>query len=129
MTQKEAAEILLKYFPGIPNAEVRYAAAMGAEALKNSDCSVCNRRSWYQKGYQDGLNADKWIPCEKDMPPKPKENPVFENKPLEMYMVTVKNTDYPFRAFWNGKFFTDGFSRLNVTAWQQLPEPYKEGEK
>lgn len=34
MTNQEAAEILLRYFPAVPNAKVRYAAAMGVEALK-----------------------------------------------------------------------------------------------
>lgn len=71
-------------------------------------------------------NGGGWIPCEDRLPPQPKENPIFEGKPLELYLVSVKNTDYAFRAFWNGKFFADGFSKLqNVEAWQPLPEPYR----
>lgn len=66
-----------------------------------------------------------WIACEDRLPPQPKENPIFDGKPLELYLVSVKNTDYAFRAFWNGNFFTDGFSKLqNVEAWQPLTEPY-----
>ena len=70
--------------------------------------------------------APKWIPCSERLPDEPEENPVFENKRLELYLVSVKYTDYPFRAFWNGKFFTEGWSKLeNVIAWMPLPEPYK----
>lgn len=71
-------------------------------------------------------NGGEWILCEDRLPPQPKKNPIFDGKPLELYLVSVKNTDYAFRAFWNGKFFADGFSKLqNVEAWQPLPEPYR----
>lgn len=66
-----------------------------------------------------------WIPCEAELPPKPKENPLYENKPLQVYLVSVKSGEEPFRAFWNGKNFTDGWSKLDVEAWMPLPQPYK----
>lgn len=66
-----------------------------------------------------------WIPCNKELPPQPEENPVFDNKPLELYLASVKGADYPFRVFWNGKFFTDGFGKVDVIAWQPLPKPYQ----
>lgn len=66
-----------------------------------------------------------WIPCDKELPPQPKENPAFDNKALELYLVSDGYSDYPFRAFWNGKFFVDGFSSVDVIAWQPLPEPYQ----
>lgn len=68
---------------------------------------------------------DGWIPVEECPPEEPKENPEFEGKKIELYLVTVKGTKYPFRAMWNGKFFTDGWSKCNVIAWRPLPEPYK----
>ena len=67
---------------------------------------------------------DGWIPVEERLPEEPKENPEFEGKKIELYLVTVKGTKYPFRAMWNGKFFTDGWSKCNVIAWRPLPEPY-----
>lgn len=74
------------------------------------------------EGYYNG----GWILCDDRLPQQPKENPIFDGKPLELYLVSVKNTDYAFRAFWNGKFFADGFSKLqNVIAWQPLPSPYR----
>lgn len=66
-----------------------------------------------------------WIPVEECPPEEPKENPEFEGKKIELYLVTVKGTKYPFRAMWNGKFFTDGWSKCNVIAWRPLPEPYR----
>lgn len=68
---------------------------------------------------------DGWIPVEERLPERPKENPEFEGKKLELYLVTVRGTKYPFRAFWNGSYFTDGWTRCNVTAWCPLPEPYR----
>ena len=67
---------------------------------------------------------DGWIPVEERLPEEPKENPEFEGKKIELYFVTVKGTKYPFRAIWNGKFFTDGWNKCNVIAWRPLPEPY-----
>ena len=72
-----------------------------------------------------------WIPCSRELPPQPKENPEFDNKALQLYLVSDGYSDYPFRAFWNGKFFVDGFSHVDVIAWMPLPEPFtpKEGRE
>lgn len=67
---------------------------------------------------------DGWIPVEERLPEEPKENPVFDDKPLELYLVDMGGS-YPLRAFWNGKEFTDGWSVLKVTAWMPLPDPYR----
>ena len=67
---------------------------------------------------------DGWIPVEERLPEEPKENPVFDDKPLELYLVDMGGS-YPLRAFWNGKEFTDGWRDLKVTAWMPLPEPYR----
>ena len=68
---------------------------------------------------------DDWVSVEERLPEEPKENPEFEGKKIELYLVTVKGTKYTFRAMWNGKFFTDGWSKCNVIAWRPLPEPYR----
>ena len=68
---------------------------------------------------------DGWIPVEERLPEEPKENPEFEGKEIKLYLVTVKGAKYPFRAMWNRKVFTDGWSKCNVIAWRPLPEPYK----
>ena len=65
-----------------------------------------------------------WIPVEERLPEEPKENPVFDDEPLDLYLVDMGGS-YPLRAFWNGKGFTDGWSVLEVIAWRPLPEPYR----
>lgn len=71
----------------------------------------------------------RWIPVSERLPEEPKENEIFDNKPLELYLVSIKGDPYPFRAFWNGKFFTNGWQKCDVTAWMPLPEPYQVGAK
>ena len=66
---------------------------------------------------------DGWVSVEERLPEDPKENPAFDDKPLELYLVDMGGS-YPLRAFWNGKRFTDGWSILDVKAWRPLPEPY-----
>lgn len=88
----------------------------------------------YARGFIKGLKKsekiirkhmnDGWIPVEERLPEDPKENPVFDDKPLELYLVDMGGS-YPLRAFWNGKQFTDGWSILKVIAWRPLPEPYR----
>ena len=67
---------------------------------------------------------DGWIPVDERLPEEPEENPVFDDKPLELYLVDIGGS-YPLRAFWNGKKFTDGWSALDVKAWMPLPESYR----
>lgn len=71
---------------------------------------------------------DGWIPVEERLPEKPKETPVFDGKELELYLVDI-GANYPLRAFWNGQKFTDGWSVLNVKAWQPLPKRYRPERK
>lgn len=69
----------------------------------------------------------EWIWCKDRLPEEPGENPEFEGKPLEVYLVCVKGEKYSFRAFWNGKNFADGWSIIeNVVAWMSLPAPPEE---
>ncbi len=72
----------------------------------------------------DEMNNDGWISVDERLPEIPEENPSFDNKPLELYMTDI-GQEYPIRAFWNGRGFTDGWSILDVIAWQPLPKPYK----
>lgn len=64
--------------------------------------------------------ADKWIPVEVEMPPKPR----FREKG---YLVQIKNVVEPYLAYWNGKEWIDESNDIveDVLAWQPLPQPYK----
>lgn len=70
-------------------------------------------------------SSDGWISVEERLPGEPEENPEFEYKKLELYLVSIPGGKYPFRAFWNGKNFTDGLVKCNVAAWRHLPESYR----
>ena len=65
-----------------------------------------------------------WISVNDCLPPQPTENKTLDYKPLELYLVYVNGDDYPFRAFWNGKFFADGIAKVeNVSYWMPMPLP------
>lgn len=63
----------------------------------------------------------QWIPVTERLPE------VYRDKYGELipFLVCLKDTDYPFRAFFDGKKWGDGCFKLSVVAWMPLPEPYK----
>ena len=95
----------------------RYKENANAEAV-----DICYGMKVAKKIIRNHMN-DGWIPVGERLPEDPKENPAFDDKPLELYLVDMGGS-YPLRAFWNGKRFTDGWSILDVKAWRPLPEPY-----
>lgn len=94
---------------------------------------IYEKLATYEDAEEQGLPL-RWIPCSEQIPEEPEENPLFDGKCLEVYLVTTKygsseqDKVYPFRAFWNGINFTDGMNILDVIAWMPLPKPYRESE-
>ena len=105
------------------------------------NCGECNRRKWYQIGYEDGKKDKDWISVEDRLP---------EDDDMRFYMCIVENheedlpmscqydSEYGF-GFWHDIYdstslgFVDTVFKTNdelgyekVVAWQPLPEPYKE---
>ena len=74
-------------------------------------------RDQYNKGYQDGLNADKWIPCSERLP-KENEHVLICNNRHDVY-VGYYNKEFKWYYQYGAFVFAD------VIAWQPLPEPYK----
>lgn len=101
------------------------------KAQPKTDCFDCSRRKWYMKGYQDGLNTYKWIPCEERLP---ECEWGYETKEL---MYQLKDTDsievgyygeggtYRDRYFRTCRDLFEGVDASDVIAWQPLPQPYK----
>lgn len=95
----------------------------------NKGWNDCNK--YWCDTIREQPKVGEWIPCSERLPEEPKTNPVLKGKNLELYLVTTEYGSneqdklYPFRAFWNGVNFTDGWHILDVIAWQPLPEPYK----
>lgn len=107
----------------IGNMEVDgYVRASRVKEIIRSDMESISREK-DMKITRSSRDNGGWIPVEERLPEVPEENPIFDNKPLELYLVDI-GAEYPIRAFWNGREFTDGWSLLNVIAWQPLPEPY-----
>lgn len=78
-------------------------------------------RDSYNKGYNDGLNADRWIPVERELP---KEN--------ETVMASCGQCVFP-EARYSKKYGWEGLADslgdywetiYDVEAWQPLPKPY-----
>lgn len=81
-------------------------------------------REQYSKGYEDGLNANRWIPCSERLPEEYAEVLGFGREGYT-YIVMMYDTKIYGKVWrqWNG-----GELRLDwIVAWMPLPEPY-EGE-
>ena len=91
----------------------------------NKSTGYINKLGDCSTGKDINVLGNGWIPCSERLPEEPEENPEFEGKPVELYLVSFKGIKYPWRAFWNGKDFTDGWDIVNPEAWMPLPEPYK----
>ena len=120
--EKKLIEILSKnsIFEKITNAEGKNIFNIIDEQPK-TDCFDCTRREWYQKGYQDGLNADKWIPVEERLPQVDTEvliTNIFGN--LYVYTLTKDGE----RFLWEDDYGM-WTSFEDVIAWKPLPQPYK----
>lgn len=139
----ESLDIIVTMIDGKPYYEIKYKEVgkrhynIGYSSY-DLDFVLEWKEKWFEvvenKVAKDTHVPGKWIPCSARIPEYPKENPVFDGKHLEMYLVTINcgisNLDkvYPFRAFWNGINFTDGWEILDVIAWMPLPEPYREND-
>ena len=95
--------------------------------VKEQPQCICTRREWYQKGYQDGLNADKWISVEERLPSEHDEYLVWWNDVTrnEYYEIA----EYSPKEGWIGNIQQAFDGKYTVIAWQPLPQPYKKGVK
>ena len=85
-------------------------------------------RNQYDKGYEDGKKANKWIPVSERLP---NEDECKTNNRL--FIVSDGNRTYAEYFDVNKECFgeptMEGFRvDRSVIAWQELPEPYKENE-
>ena len=71
-----------------------------------------------------GVTVQEWIPASE--PPKKYRDEYGELIP---FLVCEEDTDYPFRAMYDGKTWGDGFFAIPVKWWMNLPAPPKEKER
>ena len=100
-------------------------------------CGECSRRKWYQIGYEDGKKNDGWIPVEDKLPEEKgwyqctcSYKEIWNDDIVRdlYYYPEIKEFVDNIRYEANGlKDIEKYYWTKYVTAWQPLPEPYKEG--
>ena len=77
--------------------------------------------------------AQRWIPVEERLPAVSEYRngdkfKSMDSNELVPFLVCCEDTEIPFRAFYDGKNWGDGWGKQNVTHWQHLPQPPEKGE-
>lgn len=70
--------------------------------------------------FKESASKSAWISVKN--PPETYRDDYGELIP---FLVCCRNTEYPFRAVYDGTTWGDGIGRLKVTHWMPLPEPPK----
>lgn len=88
-------------------------------------CGECSRRKFYMQGYEDGKKDDGWIPVEERLP---EEDERYKGRKAIDVLVTTANGRVT-KVQRQSKYDCWCWGRIygEPTAWQPLPEPYKEG--
>jgi hypothetical protein len=72
----------------------------------------------YNAGYR---KQSGWISVDERLPSADEIRDEYGE--LVPFLVVEKDTTQPFRAFYDGFVWGDGFVKLDVTHWMPLPEP------
>lgn len=98
-------------------------------------CDKCNRRKWYQMGYDDGFEAqpEKWIPVSSGKLPTDEEDVFITYQDKDDHNNRcISITSYKERFFGNlslGKMWIPPFeyfhSNYEVVAWMPMFDEYK----
>lgn len=104
--REKLVELLAEYFGVDP-------AYYGIEAEHLADYLISN-----------GVTVQEWTSVAE--PPKEYRDEYGELIP---FLVCEEDTDYPFRAMYDGKTWGDGIFAIPVKWWMHLPAPPKEKER
>ena len=74
--------------------------------------------------------AQRWIPVKERLPTVSEYRngdkfKSMDSNELVPFLVCCEDTEIPFRAFYDGKNWGDGWGKLEVIYWMLLPEPPK----
>ena len=78
--------------------------------------------------------AQRWIPVSERLPTASEYRngdryKSMDSNELVPLLVCCKDTEIPFRAFYDGKRWGDGWGKPEVTHWQPLPEPPRKDDE
>lgn len=73
---------------------------------------------------------NRWIPVSEKLPEASEYRngnryKSMDSNELVPFLVCCEDTELPFRAFYDGKNWGDGWSKLDVICWMPLPAPLK----
>ena len=96
-------------------------------------CNISNKDKVIESLTADLEAADKaqrWIPVSERLPAVSEYRngdkfKSMDSNELVPFLVCCEDTEIPFRAFYDGKNWGDGWGKQNVTHWRPLPEPPK----
>ena len=76
--------------------------------------------------------AQRWLSVEERLPAVTEYRngdryKSMDSNELVPFLVCCEDTEIPFRAFYDGKNWGDGWGKQNVTHWQHLPQPPEKG--
>ena len=76
--------------------------------------------------------AQRWIPTSERLPDASEYRngnrfKSMDSNELVPFLVCCEDTEIPFRAFYDGKNWGDGWGKREVTHWRKLPEPPQKG--
>ena len=97
-----------------------------------ANCKICGKHEFVMQCVCDDCTKEiaapsyrRWISV-KDRLPTEGERFDDEYNELIPLLVCTSGTKYPFRAFYDGKKWGDGWGEVVVTHWMPLPELPKE---
>ena len=110
---------------------------------KSKNTAQCILDSWERLAAYEDLGTveelaalkerTRWIPCSERLPAVSEYRngdkfKSMDSNELVPFLVCCEDTEIPFRAFYDGKNWGDGWGKQNVTHWQPLPQPPQKGE-
>lgn len=99
------------------------------EALSMLDCARCALKEEIARA-EKAEAKNRWIPVSERLPKASEYRngeryKSMDSNELVPFLVCCEDTELPFRAFYDGRNWGDGWSKLDVICWMPLPEPPK----
>ena len=115
-----------------PCRECPYGQGEGCR-IDNLDFSAAEALEAADKRIAELEAAQRWIPVGERLPAVSEYRngdkfKSMDSNELVPFLVCCEDTEIPFRAFYDGKNWGDGWGKQNVTHWQPLPQPPQKGE-
>lgn len=97
---------------------------MDAAEQYRKDCHEATARA------EKAEAKNRWIPVNERLPEESEYRnrdrcKSMDSNDLVPFLACCKDTEIPFRAFYDGKNWGDGWNKMDVICWMPLPEPPK----